>query len=144
MQKLRIKPTLEATAVLLGFFAVFTAISFLFDLSTGNAVRILLYEWGAFPMLCAIVGGVVSEKSGFLPFYGLLSGIVFIPFMYLFYDEQNYYVVLMYVIFGYIGTLFGYFLYRKEVRRIESGSPKEKRKSILLMLFDRHHIDKYK
>ena len=144
MEKLRIKPTAEAVAILFGFFTALTALSFVFDKGTADAVRVLLYEWGAFPLLCAICGGVVAQKSGFLPLYGILSGLCFIPFMYLFYAEQNYYVILMYAIFGYVGTILGFILYKKEVKRIESGEPPKKRTSILLKLFDRHHIDKYK
>ena len=50
----------------------------------------------------------------------------------------------MYCIFGYVGTALGWFLFCKEVRRIEENRPVKKRKPLLLKLFDRHNIDQYK
>lgn len=144
MKKLNLKATGEAAAILFGFFAVLIAVSCALQSGTADAVRVVIYEWGAFPLLCAIVGGVVAQKSGFLPLYGLCCGAIFVPFMYSFYAEQNWYVVLMYVIFGYAGDTMGWLLFRKEVRRIEEGRPVQKRKPLLLKLFDRHHIDQYK
>lgn len=144
MKKLNLKPTGEAVAILFGFFAVLTAASCAMQAGTADAVRVVIYEWGAFPLLCAIVGGVIARKSGFLPLYGLCCGAIFVPFMYLFYSEQNWYVILMYCIFGYVGTVFGWALFRREVHRIEEGRPEKKRKPLLLKLFDRHNIDQYK
>lgn len=144
MKKLNLKPTGEAAAILFGFFAVLIAASCAMQAGTADAVRVVIYEWGAFPLLCAIVGVVVARKSGFLPLYGLCCGAIFVPFMYSFYSEQNWYVILMYCIFGYVGTAMGWLLFRKEVRRIEEGRPEKKRKPLLLKLFDRHNIDQYK
>lgn len=144
MKKLNLKPTGEAAAILFGFFAVLAAASCAMQAGTASAVRVVIYEWGAFPLLCAIVGGVIARKSGFLPLYGLCCGAIFVPFMYSFYSEQNWYVILMYCIFGYVGTVFGWVLFRREVRRIEEGRPEKKHKPLLLKLFDRHNIDQYK
>ena len=143
MEKLNLKATGQAAAILFGFFSVLTAASCAMEPGTADAVRVVIYEWGAFPLLCAIVGGV-AQKSGFLPLFGISCSAIFVPFMYAFYSEQNWYVVLMYCIFGYAGTLFGWLMFRKEVRRIEEGRPEKKRKPLLLKLFDRHNIDQYK
>ena len=144
MKKLNFKATGHAAAILFGFFAVLIAISCALEAGTADAVRVVIFEWGAFPLLCAIVGGVVAQKNGFLPLYGLCCGLLFIPFMYAFYSERNWYVILMYCIFGYVGTALGWFLFCKEVRRIEENRPVKKRKPLLLKLFDRHNIDQYK
>ena len=64
MKKLNLKPTGEAAAILFGFFAVLTAASCAMQAGTADAVRVVIYEWGAFPLLCAIVGGVIARKSG--------------------------------------------------------------------------------
>ena len=144
MKRLNLKATGQAAAILLGFFAVLIAISCALEAGTADAVRVVIFEWGAFPLLCAIVGGVVAQKNGFLPLYGLCCGLLFIPFMYAFYSERNWYVILMYCIFGYVGTALGWFLFCKEVRRIEENRPVKKRKPLLLKLFDRHNIDRYK
>lgn len=144
MNKLNLKPTGKAVAILFGFFAVLIAISCALESGTADAVRVVIFEWGTFPLLCAITGGVVAKQDGFLPLYGICCGAIFVPFMYAFFAEQNRYVVLMYCIFGYVGTAMGWVLYRKEVRRIEQGRPQQKRKPLLLKLFDRHHIDQYK
>ena len=138
------KPTLTASAILLGFYAVCLAGTLLLPEGTADAVRVVLLEWGAFPMLCAITGGVVSEKSGFMPLFGPLAGLSFLPFLFLCFEEKNLYVILMYMIFGTVGSLFGTFLFRKEVRRIESGEKEEHKKPLLLRLFDRHNLDQYK
>ncbi|MBQ6878371.1 MAG: hypothetical protein IJO22_08260 [Oscillospiraceae bacterium] len=57
MEKLKLKATAEAAAILLGFFVFGTLISFLFDEVTAELFRLVILEWGAFPMLCAITGG---------------------------------------------------------------------------------------
>ena len=143
MEKLKIKATAEAVAILLGFFIFGILISFFFDEETANLFRIVLLEWGAFPMLCAICGGVVSMKNGFMPIYGILSGAIFIPFMFLFF-ETNWGLVIAYALFGAFGSLFGHWLYLKEVKRIEEGRPEKKRKSFIFEMFDRYDTKKYK
>ncbi len=143
MEKLKIKATAEAVAILLGFFIFGILISFLFDEETAELFRIVLLEWGAFPMLCAITGGVVSMKSGFMPLYGIFCGAVFLPFMFLFF-ETNWGFAAAYAIFGAAGSLFGHWLFLKEVKRIEEGRPEKKRKSIIFELFDRYDTKKYK
>ncbi len=144
MKSWNLKPTLTASAILLGFYVVCLAGTLLLPAGTADAVRVVLLEWGAFPLLCAITGGVVAQKSGFMPLYGLLSGLLFLPFLFLCFEEKNPYVILMYVIFGYVGTLLGTFLFKKEVRRIENGEKEEHKKPLLLRLFDRHNLDQYK
>ena len=144
MEKLKLKPTLEAALILLGFFVVLLAATLLLPTEEGEATRVVILEWGAFPLLCAIVGGVIAQKSGFLPLYGLLSGIVFLPFLLFCFAEKNFYVILAYIVFGYVGTLLGTYLYCKEVRRIENGEKEEHKKPLLLRLFDRHDLDQYK
>ena len=143
MEKLKLKATAEAAAILLGFFIFGILISFLFDEATAELFRLVLLEWGAFPMLCAITGGVVSMKNGFMPLYGILSGAIFLPFMFIFF-ETNWGLVVAYALFGTLGSLFGHFLYLKEVRRIEEGRPEKRRKSIIFSLFDRYDTKKYK
>ena len=143
MEKLKIKATAEAAAILLGFFVFGILISLLFDEATAEIFRVVLLEWGAFPMLCAIVGGVVSMKSGFMPVYGIVSGAIFVPFMFLFF-ETNWGLVIAYVFFGALGSLFGHWLYLKEVKRIEEGKPEKRRKSIIFSMFDRYDTKKYK
>ena len=143
MEKLKIKATAEAVAILLGFFIFGILISFLFDEETANLFRIVLLEWGAFPMLCAITGGVVSMKNGFLPLYGIFCGAAFLPFMFLFF-EVNWGLAIAYVLFGIAGSVFGHWLYLKEVKRIEEGRPEKKRKSIIFSMFDRYDTKKYK
>mgnify|MGYP003306471501 CR=1 FL=1 len=99
MEKLKLKATAEAFAILLGFFVFGILVSFLFDEATAELFRLLILEWGAFPMLCAICGGVVSMKNGFMPLYGIFAGAVFLPFMFLFF-ETNWGFAAAYVIFG--------------------------------------------
>ena len=144
MKSLNLKPTRTALLLLLGFYAVCLLGTLFLPEGTADAVRVVLMEWGAFPLLSAIVGGVIAQQSGFLPLYGLGAGLLFIPFLFLFFEERNPYVILMYILFGYVGTLFGTFLYKKEVRRLENGEKEEKKKPLLLRLFDRYHIDQYK
>ena len=62
MEKLKLKATAEASVILIGFFVFGILVSFLFDEATGELFRVVLLEWGAFPMLCAICGGVVSME----------------------------------------------------------------------------------
>ena len=143
MEKLKIKATAEAAAILLGFFIFGILISFLFDEVTADMFRVVLLEWGAFPMLCAIVGGVVSSKNGFMPFYGIICGAIFIPFMFVFF-EANWGLCAAYVLFGILGSLFGYWLYLKEIKRIEEGKPEKHRKSVIFSMFDRYDTKKYK
>lgn len=143
MEKLKLKPTAEASAILLGFFIFGIVMSFLFDEETAELFRVVLLEWGAFPMLCAITGGVISMKSGFMPLYAPISGLVFVPFMFLFF-EVNWLLVIAYGLFGLLGTLFGHWLYKKEVKRIEEGKPEKRRKSVIFSLFDRYDTKKYK
>lgn len=143
MEKLKLKATAEAFAILLGFFVFGILVSFLFDEASAELFRLLILEWGAFPMLCAIVGGVVSMKNGFMPFYGILSGATFLPFMFLFF-ETNWGLVIAYALFGALGSLFGHWLYLKEVKRIEEGRPEKRRKSIIFSMFDRYDTKKYK
>lgn len=143
MEKLKLKATAEAAAILLGFFVFGILLSFLFDEETAELFRIVLLEWGAFPMLCAIVGGVVSMKNGFMPFYGILSGAIFLPFMFLFF-ETNWGLAAAYAVFGILGSLFGHWLFIREVKRIEEGRPEKHRKSIIFSMFDRYNTKKYK
>ncbi|MBE6900314.1 MAG: hypothetical protein E7479_06595 [Ruminococcaceae bacterium] len=143
MEKLKLKATAEAAAILFGFFVFGILLSFLFDEETAELFRIVLLEWGAFPMLCAIVGGVVSMKNGFMPFYGILSGAVFLPFMFLFF-ETNWGLAAAYAVFGILGSLFGHWLFIREVKRIEEGRPEKHRKSIIFSMFDRYNTKKYK
>ena len=143
MEKLKLKATAEAVAILLGFFIFGILISFLFDEETAGLFRLIILEWGAFPMLCAICGGVVSIKNGFMPFYGILSGAVFLPFMFIFF-ETNWGLVIAYALFGVLGSLFGHWLYLKEVKRIEEGRPEERRNAIIFSMFDRYDTKKYK
>ena len=143
MEKLKIKATAEAAAILLGFFVFGILLSYIFDEATAKLFRIVLLEWGAFPMLCAIIGGVVSMKNGFMPLYGIFAGIIYVPFMLLFF-ETNWALALAYALFGILGSLFGHWLYKKEVRRIEEGKPEKKRKSYLFEMFDRYDTKKYK
>ncbi len=143
MEKLKIKATAEAVAILIGFFVFGILISFLLNEEVRELFMVVLLEWGAFPMLCAIVGGVVSMKSGFMPLYGIFAGAVYIPFMFLFF-EQNWPLAVAYGLFGVLGSAFGHWLYRKEVKRIEEGRPEKRRKSIIFELFDRYDTKKYK
>ena len=143
MEKLKLKPTAEASAILLGFFIFGIGVSFLFDEETAKLFRLVILEWGSFPMLCAITGGVVSMKNGFMPLYGIFSGIIFLPFMFLFF-ETNWGLVVAYALFGMLGSLFGHWLFLKEVKRIEEGRPEKKRKSFIFEMFDRYDTKKYK
>lgn len=143
MEKLKLKATAEAVAILLGFFVFGILLSFLLDEATGELFRVVLLEWGAFPMLCAICGGVVSMKNGFMPLYGIFSGAIFLPFMFIFF-ETNWGLAAAYALFGALGSLFGHWLYLKEVKRIEEGKPEKHRKSIIFSLFDRYDTKKYK
>lgn len=143
MEKLKIKATAEAAAILLGFFVFGILVSLLFDEESAELFRIVLLEWGAFPMLCAIVGGVVSSKNGFMPVYGTLCGAIFVPFMFVFF-ETNWGLIAAYMVFGALGSLFGHWLYLKEVKRIEEGKPEKRRKSIIFSMFDRYDTKKYK
>ena len=118
MEKLKIKATAEAATILLGFFVFGILLSYIFDEATAELFRIVLLEWGAFPMLCAIIGGVVSMKNGFMPLYGIFAGLIYVPFMLVFF-ETNWALVLAYALFGILGSLFGHWLYKKEVRRIK-------------------------
>ena len=143
MEKLKLKPTAEASTILLGFFIFGIGVSFLFDEETAKLFRLVILEWGSFPMLCAITGGVVSMKNGFMPLYGIFSGIIFLPFMFLFF-ETNWVLVVAYALFGMLGSLFGHWLYLKEIKRIEEGLPEKKRKSFIFEMFDRYDTKKYK
>ncbi len=146
MEKLKLKATVEAAAVLLGFFVFGILVSFLFDEVTKELFLIIILEWGAFPMLCAIVGGVVSAKNGFMPFYGLLCAIIFLPFMFAFF-EVNRALVIAYALFGVLGSAFGHWMFLKEVKRIESGKAERKRKSVIFSLlgkYDRYDTKNYK
>ena len=130
MEKLKLKATAEASVILLGFFVFGILVSFLFDEATAELFRLIILEWGAFPMLCAICGGVVSMKNGFMPLYGILAGAIFVPFM-LFFFEPNWGLAVAYALFGMLGSLFGHWLYLKEIKRIEEGKPEKKRKSFI-------------
>ena len=143
MEKLKLKATAEASAILLGFFVFGILVSFLFDEATAELFRLIILEWGAFPMLCAICGGVVSMKNGFMPLYGILAGAIFVPFM-LFFFELNWGLAVAYALFGMLGSLFGHWLYLKEIKRIEEGKPEKKRKSFIFEMFDRYDTKKYK
>ncbi len=145
MKSLKLKDTFVSIAILAGFYVVLLALTYFLDYDAGEATRVVILEWGAFPMLSAIVGGVMAQKVGFMSIYGALAGIVFVPMMYICFAEKNWYVILMYVILGYVGELFGAFLHYKEVKRIEEGKPqKEYKRPFWFKLFDRHDIDQYK
>ena len=58
--------------------------------------------------------------------------------------EANWGLVIAYALFGALGSLFGHFLFLKEVKRIEEGRPEKKRKSIIFSMFDRYDTKKYK
>ena len=143
MEKLKLKATAEASVILLGFFIFGMLVSFLFDEVTAELFRLIILEWGAFPMLCAICGGVVSMKNGFMPLYGIFAGAIFVPFM-LFFFEPNWGLVVAYALFGMLGSLFGHWLYLKEIKRIEEGRPEKHRKSIIFSMFDRYDTKNYK
>ncbi len=143
MEKLKLKATAESLAILIGFYVFGIAVSFLFDKVTGELFRLIILEWGAFPMLSAIVGGVVSSKKGFMPLYGLGAGIAFVIFMLIFF-ETNWYLALAHILFGILGSLFGHYLYLKEIKRIEEGKPEKVKRSIIFSLFDRYDTKKYK
>ena len=143
MEKFKLKATAEAVALLIGFFIFGILISFMFDEESAKLFRVVLLEWGAFPMLCAIIGGVVSSKSGFMLLYGVFAGVVFVPFMFIFF-EVNWALAVAYALFGALGSLFGHWLYLKEVKRIEEGKPEKRRKSVIFSLFDRYNTKKYK
>ncbi len=143
MEKLKLKPTAEATAILFGFFLFGVGISYLFDKATAELFRLVILEWGSFPMLCAIVGGVVSSKSGFMPLYPITSGAVFAAFMLLFF-EVNWYLAIACALFSALGSLYGHYLYLKEVKRIEEGKPEKVKRSIIFSLFDRYNTKQYK
>ncbi len=145
MEKLKIRKTLPYVGIIAGFYLVFLCLTLFMEGAEAEIFRVVILEWSAFPMLAAITGGVMAQKEGFLPLFGLFAGIVYIPFMYLFFVEQVWDAVLMYIIFGYVGTAFGAWLHHKEVKRIEEGKPpKPRRRSFLFKLLDRHDIDKYK
>lgn len=144
MSKLKLKETGRGLLILAGFFLVLTAVTWLFEPETAEAVRVVLLEYGAFAFLSAIVGGVIAQKSGFLPLYGIGAGITFVPFMLLFYAEKNFFVIAAYTVLGYIGVLIGYMLWLGELRRIQEGRPQKKHGSFLLKIFDRYNIKKYK
>ena len=143
MEKLKLKATAEASAILLGFFIFGILISFMFDEETAKLFRLIILEWGAFPMLCAICGGVVSMKNGFMPLYGIFAGAVFLPFMFIFF-ETNWGLAVAYALLGMLGSLFGHWLYLKEIKRIEEGRPEKRRKSIIFSMFDRYDTKNYK
>ncbi len=143
MKKLNLKATGEASAILAGFFLFGIGISFFFEGETAYFFRIFLLEWSAFPMLSAIVGGVVSMKKGFMPLYGLCAGAIFSIFMLLCF-EVNWYLAIANILFGALGSLFGYFLFLKEVKRIEEGKPEKVRRSVIFSLFDRYNTKQYK
>ncbi len=143
MEKLKLKATAEGLIILFGFYLFGVGISLFFDKATAELFRLVLLEWGAFPMLSAIVGGVVSSKNGFMPLYGLGAGIIFSGFMLLCF-EVNWYLALAHILLGYLGSLYGHYLYLKEVKRIEEGKPKKVKRSIIFSLFDRYDTKKYK
>ena len=143
MEKLKLKATAEASVILLGFFIFGILVSFLFDEVTAELFRLIIFEWGAFPMLCAICGGVVSMKNGFMPLYGIIAGAIFLPFMFLFF-ETNWGIAVAYALLGMLGSLFGHWLYLKEIKRIEEGRPEKRRKSIIFSMFDRYDTKNYK
>ena len=145
MEKLKIRKTLPYVGIIAGFYLVLLCLTLFLEGVEAEAVRVIFLEWGAFPMLAAITGGVMAQKEGFLPLFGLFAGVVFIPFMYLFFVEQSWDVIFMYSVFGYVGTAFGAWLHHKEVKRIEEGKPpKPRRRSFIFKMFDRHNIDQYK
>ena len=143
MEKLKLKATAEASVILLGFFVFGILVSFMFDEETAKLFRLIILEWGAFPMLCAICGGVVSMKNGFMPLYGIFAGAVFLPFMFIFF-ETNWGLAVAYALLGMLGSLFGHWLYLKEIKRIEEGRPEKRRKSIIFSMFDRYDTKNYK
>lgn len=145
MKNLKFKKTLPYLLIQVGFYAVLTAVTFLIPVEeTAEAVRVVIMEFGAFPMLCAITGWVMAEKEGFLPLFGLFSALLFIPFMLMFYSVKSWYLILIFAVLGYAGTLVGYIAYKKEVKRIEEGRPpQKKKKSFLYRLFDRFKMDKF-
>ena len=145
MEKLKIRKTLPYVGIIAGFYLVLLCLTLFLEGAEAELVRIFLLEWCVFPMLAAITGGVMAQKEGFLPLFGLFAGLVYIPFMYLFFAERTWDVVFMYAVFGYVGSAFGAFLHYKEVKRIEEGRPpKPRRRSFIFKLFDRHNIDQYK
>ncbi len=145
MEKLKIRETLPYVGIIAGFYLALLCLTLFINGSEAEIFRIVILEWGAFPMLAAITGGVMAQKEGFLPLFGLFAGVAYIPFMYLFFTEHVWEIVLMYAVFGYVGTAFGAWLHRKEVKRIEEGKPpKPRHHSLLFKLFDRHNIDQYK
>ena len=83
MKSLKLKDTFVSIAILAGFYVVLLALTYFLDYDAGEATRVVILEWGAFPMLSAIVGGVMAQKVGFMPIYGALAGIVFVPMMYI-------------------------------------------------------------
>lgn len=143
MEKLKLKATAEAAAILFGFFVFGILMSLFFDKTTKELFLVIILEWGAFPMLCAIIGGVISMQKGFMPFYGLICAIIFLPFMFVFF-ETNWAIVIAYVLFGVLGSLFGHWMFLKEVKRIEEGKPEKKRKSLIFSLLNRYDTKKYK
>lgn len=144
MKDLKLKKTLPYILIQLGFYTVLTFLTFLIgNAETAAGVRVVILEFGAFPMLCAITGWTMAQKEGFLPLFGAASALIFIPFMYGCFEVQELFVILIYAVLGYAGTLVGYFQYMKEVKRIEEGRPPEpRRKTLLEKWADRYKLDR--
>ena len=71
---------------------------------TGTAMLVLLV---AVPMLCLICSVVCGVKQGFSILYVALAGLLFIPSIFVFYNESAWVYVLFYAIIALVGNAVG-------------------------------------
>ena len=92
--------------ILLGFYVLPFAIK-----DTGMGMLVLLF---GLPMLCFICSVVFGVKNGFSFIFSAVVGLLFIPSLFIFYNESAWVYVIMYLGISLVGNLIGMIFYKRK------------------------------
>ncbi len=66
------------------------------------------------PIYCILVGFVFSMKNGFVWYFPALTALLFLPAVYIFYNDSALVYVLAYAVVSLVGCLLGLKTYKKK------------------------------
>ena len=92
--------------ILLGFYVLPFAIK-----DTGMGMLVLLF---GLPLLCFICSVVFGVKNGFNFIFCAVVGLLFIPSLFIFYNESAWVYVIMYLGISLVGNLIGMIFYKRK------------------------------
>jgi len=99
---------------LIGFYGLPFAIK-----NMAAAMIVLLFATPLFSFVCSLVFGI---KNGFNIFYPLVTGLLYIPAIFIFYNESAWIYPVAYFIVSLIGNLIGraFFSKHKEMKKMNA------------------------